>query len=58
MRTQSPQQIVTITNSGNAPLGITDVQLDPATSEGSNYVILARHLLHRDHRSGRRHLYG
>ena len=41
LRTQSPEQVVTITNSGTAPLGITNVQLDPATSEGSNYVILA-----------------
>jgi hypothetical protein len=41
VRTQSPPQVVTITNSGTAPLGITNVQLDPNTSEGANYVILA-----------------
>src|SRR6185437_480090 len=38
VRTTSPK-VATITNSGTAPLGITDVQLDPTTSEGSNYVI-------------------
>ena len=41
VRTQSPEQVVTITNTGTAPLGITQAQLDPATSESSNYVILA-----------------
>jgi hypothetical protein len=41
VRTESPEQIVTITNSGTAPLGITDVQLDPNTSEGADYLILA-----------------
>jgi hypothetical protein len=41
VRTQSPEKAVTITNTGTAPLGITNVRLDPNTSEGANYVILA-----------------
>jgi hypothetical protein len=41
LRTQSPEQVVTITNSGTAPLGITSVQLDPGTSASANYLILA-----------------
>lgn len=39
VRVVSPSQTVTVTNTGTAPLGVTSVQLDPNTSEGSNYRI-------------------
>lgn len=41
VRTQSPEKVVTITNTGTAPLGVTSAVLDPNTTESSNYVILA-----------------
>jgi hypothetical protein len=38
LRTTS-SKVVTITNTGTAPLGITDASFDPATSESANYLI-------------------